>query len=56
MQPEVFLTIILPPLLYTAALKVPVVDFRRNLRVIGYLSVVLVAVSAFAVAIVVQSI
>lgn len=54
--PEVFLTIILPPLLYTAALKVPVVDFRRNLRVIGYLSVVLVAVSAFAVAIVVQSI
>lgn len=53
--PEVFLTIILPPLLYTAALKVPVVDFRRNLRVIGYLSVVLVAVSALAVALVLQS-
>ncbi|GEK79354.1 cation:proton antiporter [Agrococcus baldri] len=54
--PEVFLTIILPPLLYTAALKVPAVDFRRNLRVIGYLSVVLVAVSALAVALVVQAI
>lgn len=54
--PEVFLTIILPPLLYTAALKVPAVDFRRNLRVIGYLSVILVAVSALAVALVVQSI
>ncbi|WP_206447522.1 cation:proton antiporter [Agrococcus sp. KRD186] len=54
--PEVLLTIILPPLLYTAALKVPAVDFRRNLRVIGYLSIILVAVSAFAVALVVQSI
>lgn len=54
--PEVFLTIILPPLLYTAALKVPAVDFRRNLRVIGYLSVILVAVSALVVALVVQSI
>ncbi|MCH1882087.1 cation:proton antiporter [Agrococcus sp. ARC_14] len=53
--PEVFLTIILPPLLYTAALKVPAVDFRRNLRVIGYLSVFLVAVSALAVALVLQS-
>lgn len=53
--PEVFLTIILPPLLYTAALKVPAVDFRRNLRVIGYLSVVLVAVSALVVALVLQS-
>ncbi|WP_159433639.1 cation:proton antiporter [Agrococcus sp. Marseille-P2731] len=53
--PEVFLTIILPPLLYTAALKVPAVDFRRNLRVIGYLAVLLVAVSALAVALVLQA-
>lgn len=53
--PEVFLTIILPPLLYTAALQVPAVDFRRNLRVIGYLSVLLVAASALVVALVLQS-
>jgi NhaP-type Na+/H+ or K+/H+ antiporter len=54
--PEVFLTIILPPLLYTAALRVPAVDFRRNLRVIGYLSVVLVAVSALVIALVLQAV
>src|SRR5690606_19988283 len=53
--PEVFLTIILPPLLYTAALRLPAVDFRRNLRVIGYLSVLLVAASAVAVALLLQS-
>ncbi|MCU1573939.1 MAG: sodium:proton antiporter [Micrococcaceae bacterium] len=39
---------VLPPLLYAAAIKVPVVDFRRNLGPITSLSVVLVLVSAFA--------
>jgi NhaP-type Na+/H+ or K+/H+ antiporter len=34
---------VLPPLLYAAALKVPVIDFRRNIGAITSLSVVLVS-------------
>ena len=45
-EPSVVLTVILPPLLYAAARQVPFVDFRRNLRVIGFLAIVLVVVSA----------
>ncbi len=37
---------VLPPLLYSAAITVPVVDFRRNLASISALSVGLVVVSA----------
>lgn len=48
-DPEVILTVVLPPLLYAAALQVPFVDFRRNLRVIAFLSVVLVVVCALVV-------
>ena len=40
---------LLPPILYAAAISVPVVDFRRNLSTIASLSVVLVIVTAFAV-------
>jgi NhaP-type Na+/H+ or K+/H+ antiporter len=43
---EWILTGVLPPLLYAAALKVPVIDFRRNIGAITSLSVVLVLVSA----------
>lgn len=43
---EWILTGVLPPLLYAAAIKVPVIDFRRNLGAITSLSVVLVLVSA----------
>jgi CPA1 family monovalent cation:H+ antiporter len=46
--PEIILTGVLPPLLYAAALTVPVVDFRRNFASISALSVLLVVVSAFA--------
>ncbi|KJK46791.1 peptidase [Lentzea aerocolonigenes] len=46
-EPQVILTVVLPPILYSAAVNVPVVDFRRNFATIGSLSVVLVAVSAF---------
>jgi len=53
--PEVILTVILPPLLYAAALKVPAVDFRRNIQVIAFLSVVLVVLSAFVVGLVVHA-
>nr|WP_209905420.1 sodium:proton antiporter [Brachybacterium sacelli] len=48
-EPELILAVVLPPLLYSAAVNMPVMDFRRDLRTIGSLSVVLVLVSAFAV-------
>ena len=40
-SPDLVLTVILPPLLYAAARQVPFVDFRRNLRVIGFLAIAL---------------
>jgi CPA1 family monovalent cation:H+ antiporter len=46
-EPEWILLGVLPPLLYAAAITVPVVDFRRNLNTISALSVGLVIVSAF---------
>jgi len=53
-EPSLVLTVILPPLLYAAARQVPLVDFRRNLRVIGFLAIVLVVVSAVLVGILVS--
>ncbi len=44
---EVILLGLLPPILYSAAISVPVVDFKRNLRSISALSVTLVFVTAF---------
>ena len=52
-SPDLVLTVILPPLLYAAARQVPFVDFRRNLRVIGFLAIALVIVSAAVVGVVV---
>lgn len=46
-EPDWILVVVLPPILYSAAVNVPVVDFRRDFRTIGALSVLLVAVSAF---------
>lgn len=45
---EVILMGVLPPLLYAAAVNVPVVDFRRNFSAISSLSVFLVLFSAGA--------
>jgi NhaP-type Na+/H+ or K+/H+ antiporter len=45
--PEFVLDVLLPPILYAAAIKLPFVDFRRNLGTILSLSVVLVLVTAF---------
>lgn len=45
---EVILDGVLPPILYAAAISVPIMDFRRNLGPIASLSVVLVVVTAFA--------
>ncbi len=52
--PDIVLTVVLPPLLYAAARQVPFVDFRRNLRVIAFLAVALVIVSAVLVGVVVH--
>ncbi|MHA7986850.1 cation:proton antiporter [Rathayibacter sp. CAU 1779] len=49
LSPEIVLDILLPLLLYAAAVQVPLVDFRRNLGGITMLSVVLVVVSAVVV-------
>ena len=47
-EPDIILMGVLPPLLYAAAITVPVVDFRRNFASISALSVLLVVGSAFA--------
>ncbi|MFE3542692.1 Na+/H+ antiporter [Nocardia sp. NPDC059177] len=53
LEPEVVLLGLLPPLLYTAALRTSLVDFKDNLRTIASLSVGLVLFSTFTVALVV---
>lgn len=46
-EPELILAVVLPPILYGAAVNMPTTDFRRNFGTISALSVVLVLVSAF---------
>ncbi|MBO1900882.1 cation:proton antiporter [Leucobacter weissii] len=48
-DPEIILLGVLPPLLYAAAVNVPVLDLRRDLGPISALSVVLVIISAIAI-------
>ena len=48
-DPEIILLVVLPPLLYAAAVNVPIVDFRRNFRPVIGLSVILVIISAVLV-------
>lgn len=47
--PEVILAVVLPPLLYSSAVNVPLVDFRRNIQAISWLSVVQVILTATAI-------
>ncbi|MBI5161497.1 MAG: sodium:proton antiporter [Micrococcales bacterium] len=54
LAPEFILTVVIPPILYSAARNVPFVDFRRNFRVILFLSVALVVISAVLVALLVS--
>lgn len=54
-EPEVILTLVLPPILYATAVNVPTTDLRRNLRTITALSVVLVVVSAVVVGLVLHA-
>ncbi|MFG3618812.1 Na+/H+ antiporter [Nocardia sp. NPDC047654] len=53
LEPEIILLGFLPPLLYTAAIRTSLVDFRANVRTIALLSVGLVLFTTFAVAVVV---
>ncbi|NKY30601.1 Na+/H+ antiporter [Nocardia gamkensis] len=53
LEPEIILLGFLPPLLYTAAIRTSLVDFRANVRTIALLSVGLVLFTTFAVALVV---
>ena len=48
-EPEIILLLVLPPLLYAAAVNLPLVDFQRNFRPIVGLSVVLVIISAVVI-------
>jgi NhaP-type Na+/H+ or K+/H+ antiporter len=53
-EPEWILGVVLPPLLYSSAVSMPTMDFRRDFRIISTLSVVLVVVSAVVVGFVVS--
>jgi Na+/H+ antiporter len=52
LSPELILLGLLPPLLYTTAIRTSLVDFKANRRAIGLLSVLLVLGSTFAVGLV----
>lgn len=49
-NPEIILVGILPPLLYSAAVQLPAIEFRRDFGAVAGLSVLLVLVSAVALA------
>ncbi|SNX99187.1 sodium/proton antiporter, CPA1 family [Geodermatophilus sabuli] len=51
LDPELVLTLVLPPLLYSAALDSSLMAIRRNLRTVVSLSVLLVTVTALAIGI-----
>lgn len=52
LRPEFILLWILPPLLHAAALNTSLIDFRRNIVAIGWLSIGLVVATALAVGVV----
>lgn len=49
LDPHIVLTIVLPPLLYSAALDSSLLAIRKNMRIVVSLSVVLVLVTALAI-------
>lgn len=53
-DPELILAGVLPPLLYASAVRMPIIDFRRNFAIIGWLSVGLVVTSAIVIGVVVH--
>lgn len=55
-DPELILVGVLPPLLYSAAVSMPAIEFRRDFRPIAGLSVLLVVVSAVVLALFFQAV
>lgn len=55
LEPELVLAGVLPLLLYSSAVQLPVLDIRRNLSLIAWLSVVMVIVSSLAIGAVVHA-
>ena len=54
-DPDIILEVLLPPLLFGAAVGMPVMDFRRELRSVAGLAIGLVVVSALAIGFVVHA-
>ena len=52
--PHIVLEIVLPPLLFSAAVRMPTMDFRREMQAVAMLAIPLVFVSAFAVGFVIN--
>ncbi|GAB3954003.1 sodium:proton antiporter [Kribbella albertanoniae] len=55
LAPEIVLAGVLPLLLYSSAVQLPVLDIRRNLSLIAWLSIVMVIVSSLAIGAVVHA-
>ncbi|MEU4291731.1 sodium:proton antiporter [Kribbella sp. NPDC026596] len=55
LEPEIILAGVLPALLYSSAVQLPVLDVRRNFALISWLSVVMVIASALAIGAVVHA-
>ncbi|GAA1672243.1 sodium:proton antiporter [Kribbella yunnanensis] len=55
LEPEIVLAGVLPLLLYSSAVQLPVLDIRRNLSLIAWLSVVMVIASSLAIGAVVHA-
>ena len=53
-EPHLILEIVLPPLLFSAAVRMPTMDFRREMHAVAMLAIPLVFLSAFAVGFVIN--
>ena len=53
-EPHIILEMVLPPLLFSAAVRMPTMDFRREMQAVAMLAIPLVFLSAFAVGFVVN--
>ena len=53
-EPHLILEIVLPPLLFSAAVRMPTMDFRREMNAVAMLAIPLVFLSAFAVGFVIN--
>ena len=48
-EPHIVLEMILPPLLFSAAVRMPTMDFRREMQAVAMLAIPLVFISAFSI-------